>query len=107
MGVVLRYQGPEEYYLWSMSKERPYHALALKKGEIYKVLGKNTSGYDSNVWHEVRMVFDGPRITVFFDGAEDLVVEDSAYVEGKIGLYNWGNTGSEFRKLRFVPEGGE
>ena len=104
LGFVFRHQSSDQYYLWSMSAERPYRALALKNGSDYSVLGSVRSGFDVNSWHEVRFVFEGPKVTCYFDGEKDFMVDDSTLSNGTIGFYSWGNSGSYFRNLRFIPK---
>ena len=105
LGFVLRHQGPEKFYLWSMSAERPYRALAMKNGADYRVLGGVKAGFEPREWHKVRIVLDGSQITAYFDGAKDFSVDDTTLTSGAIGFYSWGNSGSYFRNLRFVPAG--
>lgn len=103
LGFVLRHQGPEEFYLWSMSAERPYRTLAHKNGEGYRVLGSVKEGFELREWHEVRLVLEGSKISAYFDGEEDFSVDEARLRTGAIGFYSWGNSGSYFRNLRFIP----
>lgn len=105
LGFVLRHQGPDKFYLWSMSAERPYRALALKNGDDYKVLGGVKEGFNLREWHEVRLVLDGSKITGYYNGDKDFAVDDATLNSGAIGFYTWGNSGSYFRNLRFIPAG--
>lgn len=101
LGFVFGYQDPQTYYLWSISAERPYRALALKNGDDYQVLGGVHFGYAVKKWHSVRLVIDGPKISGYFDGEEDFSVDLNDFNGGKIGFYSWANSGSQFRNLRF------
>jgi outer membrane protein assembly factor BamB len=107
LGFVIRHRDPENFYLWSISSERPYRALAVKAGEGYEVIDGVDAGYAPRTWHRVRMVFANGKVTVFFDGEQDFSIEDpegAGLGPGQtIGFYSWGNSGSRFRKLRFVP----
>ncbi|MGY8644061.1 MAG: outer membrane protein assembly factor BamB family protein [Verrucomicrobiales bacterium] len=107
LGFVLRHQGPEKFYLWSMSAERPYRALALKNGDDYNVLGGVKEGYALREWHTVRLVLEGSTITGYYNGDKDFTVDDATLKSGALGFYTWGNSGSYYRNLRFVPAGKE
>ncbi len=52
-------------------------------------------------WHAVKLVREGPSITVFFDGEQVLTAKDDALGAGRIGLGSFDDTG-EFRELRIV-----
>ncbi|NNE92657.1 MAG: hypothetical protein HKN23_13505, partial [Verrucomicrobiales bacterium] len=105
LGFVFGHESADKHYLWSMSAERPYRALALKNGDEYTVLESRREGYDVKAWHEVRLVFKESNVTCFFDGQKDFTVENIDLTgEGTIGFYSWGNSGSYFKNPRFVPD---
>ncbi len=104
LGFVMGYQDPENYHVWSICSERPYRALALKQsGKDYRVIGGVKEGFTPSKWHDVRVQVMGDEVAVFFDGKEDFRSRDSELRRGKIGFYTWGNSGSYFRNLSFVP----
>lgn len=105
LGIVLNHQSPDRFYLWSMCAERPYRTLAVKNGEDYRVLGGVKEGFELRKWHTVRFVLDGTKITGYFDGHEDFSIDDGTLTSGAFGFYSWGNSGSYFRNLRFIPAG--
>ncbi len=101
VGVVLRYSGADQHYLWSAHNQRPFRALAVKQGDRYDVLASKAGGYQRRKWHKVRFVFEGARISGYFDGAKDFEIEDSTHSSGAIGFYSWGNSGVKFRNVKF------
>ena len=94
----------KNYYVWSMDRQRSFHILGRKQGDAYQTLAKNTAAYAKNQWYQVRVVLDGPQITVFVDGEKDLEAVDETFAEGTIALYAWGCAGAKFRSVRWVPK---
>lgn len=104
LGVAFRFGGRENYYLWSMDAQRSYHVLAKKQGDAYETLARNGATYAKNQWYSVRVVLDGPRITVYVDGQKDLEAVDENFAKGTVALYAWGCAGAKFRNVRWVPK---
>jgi outer membrane protein assembly factor BamB len=104
LGVAFRFNGPENYYVWSMDRQRSFHILGKKQGDGYATLAKNTATYEKNRWYEVRVVLDGPKVTVYVDGVKDLEAVDETFSDGTIGLYSWGCAGAKFRNVRWAPK---
>ena len=52
----------------------------------------------------VRVVQDGPKLTVYIDGEKDLEAEDATFPKGTIALYSWGSTGVRFRNIILKPK---
>ena len=100
LGVAFRFQGPEEFYLWAMDRQRGFHVLALNDGENYQILAENTQGYEPNRWYQLRVVLDGPKIQVYIDGQLDLQATDDTLSGGTVALYSWGSAGAKFRNVR-------
>ena len=100
-GVAFRLTDAEEHYLFAMDAQRSFRVLAGKRGNVYRVLAHNDRGYQANRWYQLRIVLDGPRITVFVDGEKDLEAVDGTLPRGTFALYSWGSTGAKFRNLRW------
>jgi len=109
LGFVMRHSGPDNFHLWSISSERPYRALAIKDDTNYTVTANVDAGYAPREWHKVRFVFAASEMIVYFDGEQDFSIDDAGAEDigpgQTIGFYSWGNSGSRFRNLRFVPAG--
>lgn len=101
VGVALRYQGPENYYLWNTHNQRPFRALAVKQGERYEVLAANKRSFERRKWLKIRIEFNGTRITGYVDGEIDFEIDNATYKSGTIGFYSWGNSGVQFRNIKF------
>lgn len=96
-GLVWRYRDPNNYYI--------VRANALENNVVlYKVLnGRRTSiapkgtaagtygvkhKVPSQTWNTLRVTFNGPQFTVYFNGDKLFDVEDSAFrTAGKVGLW--------------------
>ena len=109
-GIVFRAQGPEQYYIWSMrsfiyEKYAHFagHVLACKHADGYRVIAHNQRGHELAYWHKIRIILDGPRLSVFFDGEKEFDVTDTTFTEGAVGLYSWGSVGAQFRRIRWTP----
>jgi outer membrane protein assembly factor BamB len=102
LGVAFRFNGPGDYYLWSMDQQRSFRILAKKNGDTYQTLAKSTIGYEKDRWYAVRVVLDGPKITVYVDGEKDLEAVDETFAKGTVALYAWGCAGAKFRNVRWV-----
>ena len=74
----------------------------MKHGDTYRTLSVTPTGYEKNRWYQVRIVLDGPTITVSLDGQEDLKATDETLTSGTVALYSWGSTGSKFRGVRLI-----
>lgn len=101
VGVVFRYQDPDNYYLWSTHAQRPFRALAVKQDARYEILAEEGEGYQRGKWFQVKFVFSGSRVTGFVNGEKSFEIQDPTFSEGAIGFYSWGNSGVQFRNVRF------
>jgi hypothetical protein len=96
IGVMVRYQDSDNYYLFSMGKQRRYRKLTKRVNGVLGVLAEDTVPYTMNQWYSVRIEVQGSNIKVYLDRALLFDVTDDSIASGKVGLYSWGNAGSEF-----------
>ena len=101
LGVAFRCQAPGRYYLWAMDAQRSFRILACKNGDTYRLLVSNSNGYRSHHWYKLRVVLDGPKLTVYLDGEKDLEATDETFRTGTFALYAWGCKGAKFRNVRW------
>lgn len=101
IGFVFGYTDPEHYHLWSMHGQRPFRALAVKDGADYRVLSENKRGYQKRRWYRVELEFSDSGVEVRIDGVKDLETRLPATLGGRFGFYSWGNSGVDFRSVRF------
>ncbi len=104
IGVAFRWNGPSQFYLWYMDGQRRYRTLAVKDGVSYQALESKRRGFEMRRWYPVRIVLDGPRISVYVDGDLEFVTLDGTHSKGSIALFCWGNAGALFREVKFTPK---
>jgi polysaccharide export outer membrane protein len=99
IGLMFRYLDKDNYYRFSMDRQRRYRTLTKKiKGE-FLILAEDDVAYSQNRWYAVKIEAVKDNIKVSIDGSLILDVTDDALNQGKVGLYCWGNAGSEFRNI--------
>ncbi|MCP4640565.1 MAG: PQQ-binding-like beta-propeller repeat protein [bacterium] len=101
LGVAFRFGGPDQHYVWSMDRQRAFHALACKDGDSYQLLAANAGAYDRNKWYSLRVELDGSRIAIFLDDEQEFELEDATHSSGAFALYAWGCAGAKFRNVRW------
>ncbi|MBN2448856.1 MAG: PQQ-binding-like beta-propeller repeat protein, partial [Lentisphaeria bacterium] len=90
LGVAFRFGGADNHYLWSMDAQRSFHVLGRRRDGAFEVLARNGAAYEPKRWYEIRVVLDGPRLSVYVDGTKDLEAVDDSFATGAIALYAWG-----------------
>jgi hypothetical protein len=96
IGVMFRYQNGNNYYRFSWDKQRGYRRLVKKQGGVFSLLAQDSVPYTVGQTYQVRIVAQGPLLTVSIDGVPVFSVTDAAISSGGIGLYSWGNSGCYF-----------
>jgi len=102
VGVAFKWNSVSKYNLWYMDGQRHYRTLAVKNEFRYQALESNRRGFQMRRWYPVRIVMEGPRITVFVNGQKEFETYDGTHKKGTIALFCWGNSGALFRDLKFV-----
>jgi hypothetical protein len=102
VGVAFKWTGVSKYNLWYMDGQRHYRTLAVKNEFSYEALESNRRGVEMRRWYPVRIVMEGPKITVFVNGQKEFETYDGTHKKGTIALFCWGNSGTLFRDLKFV-----
>jgi len=103
LGVMFRYQDPQNYYRFSMDRERAYRRLVKVANGATTILAQDSVTYQSGRWYEVKARALGNQIQIYLDGVLLFSVTDNAIPAGRIGLYAWGNDGSRFDQIRVTP----
>ncbi|SHH05541.1 protein of unknown function [Jatrophihabitans endophyticus] len=90
-GVVFRYTDRNNYYRFSMDRERKYRRLVAKVGGRYRTLAQSrVVGYRPGRSYRIRVVAVGADLTVLLDGATVARAHDATLPAGRFGLYTWG-----------------
>jgi hypothetical protein len=78
-----------------------WHTLACKDRDNYRVLASNRKGYETDRWYQLKIVLEGPKISVYVDGEKDLEATDTTFDTGTFALYAWGSAGAKFRNVKW------
>lgn len=89
-GVIFRYVDSDNYYRFSMDKQRHYRRLVVKHNGKFRLLAHGTYGYVSGTTYTMRALVTGSRIRIYVNGSQTYDVTDSTLDHGRIGLYTWG-----------------
>jgi len=99
IGVMFRCQDANNYYRFSWDKQRAFRRLVKCEDGGFTLLAEDSVPYTIGQVYDVEMVADGPNIEVWVDDIQIFSLSDTAFTEGTIGLYSWGNTGSYFDNI--------
>lgn len=99
IGLVLRYRDADNYYRFSMDRERSYRRLVKKVGGTVTVLWEDDAAY--NLAQSYRLVIEayGDRLRGYLDDVLLFSVQDQAIGAGRVGFYCWANAGAHFESL--------
>ncbi len=103
MGVMFRYQDPQNYYRFIWFREKHFNAprrqlSRVQNGEV-TVLAHNDVAYVTNQSYEVKIVTSGTNLQVLVDGYSVLTASDSTFADGSVALYCWGNQNTIFDNI--------
>ncbi len=99
IGVMFRYKNADNYYRFSMDRQRKYRRLVKNVNGNFTVLSEDTVKYKLNQDYLLKIEAIGTNIKVFLDGEKIFDESDPGIASGAIGLYNWGNKGSYFDNI--------
>ena len=92
IGVVFRYQDANNYYRFSMDRQRGYRRLVAKIDGRYRLLAESRSSYVKSRWYRVRTVAVGGHLQILLNGSSVFDVHDTRLTTGKVGVYAWGSS---------------
>ncbi|MFB7998967.1 hypothetical protein ACFC4G_39860 [Streptomyces sp. NPDC056002] len=102
VGLVFRYQDPDNFYFFTMTQELEYRRIGKKVAgnfaELDEAAFDPSGGYDSYCWLAVSAV--GDAFVAYLDGEQILAGRDSSLTKpGRVGLYTWNNSDASFEEL--------
>ena len=100
IGVLFRYAGPDDWYRFSMDRERGYRRLVRSVAGVVEELWSDTQQYLVGREYLVSLDALGDTLVGYVDGAEIFSVRDSAHPAGTVGLYCWAVQGARFAGVK-------
>jgi hypothetical protein len=98
LGVMVRYQDPNNYYRVSWDAQRTYRRLVKVVNGTFTLLAEEPVPYGTNQQYQLDVIANGDTLEVQVDGAPLFggPVADNALATGSVALYSWGNQNSIF-----------
>jgi hypothetical protein len=97
LGIMFRYQDGQNYYRFSMDRERAYRRLVKVVNGVTTILAQDTAAYTENQPYDIKIAVVLNYIQVYINGVLFFdVVDFSSIPSGKVALYSWGNANSYF-----------
>ena len=100
LGVLFRYQDPDNYYRFSMDRQRGYRRLVKRVGGETTLLWEDDGLYDLGLWYDLTVECVGDVLVGFLSGTLTFVARDNSLAHGKIGLYCRANKAARFGSVR-------
>jgi tetratricopeptide (TPR) repeat protein len=104
IGLVFRYQDPDNFYYFLMDAQRNYRRLGKKVNgtfqDLQTVALDTNQGYAVSQDIELTVAVSGQAFKAYLDGQEILSGQDSSIASaGRVGFYAWNNPGVQFKSL--------
>ena len=100
IGLMFRHQDANNYYRFSMDRQRSYRRLVKNVAGEFTVLWEDMTQYGLGREYILTVDCIGERLTGYIDGIQLFQVEDNQLANGRIALYCWRNTGARFSEVR-------
>ncbi len=113
IGLVFRYQDPDNFYFFLMDSQRGVMRLGKKIAGTFIELNEAAANttvapYTPGTNYNVAVAAVDDAMTVYIDDKQVLVGRDAdLLLPGRVGLYSWGNTGARFHRLELETIWGE
>ena len=102
IGVLIRYVDQDNYYRFSMDRQRGYRRLIKKEDGAVAVLWEDDKRYRRGHAYDLRVDCRGERLKSSLDGDPLFDVTDAAHPVGGVGLYCRANRAARFEHLRVL-----
>lgn len=96
IGVMFRYQGPDNYYQFNWNTGTNTRRLIKVKNGEFSVLAEDSTSYTVGQTYLLNIVANGSSLDINIDSAPIFSVVDTDFSVGGIALYSAGNAGSHF-----------
>jgi hypothetical protein len=99
VGVLIRYQDPDNYYRLSLDQNLGQHLLVkCEKGTISQ-LWSQPAGYSTRLPLELTVDAVGDQISAYLANNQLFAVSDATHKTGRVGFYTWSNPKAQFRHI--------
>ena len=105
LGVLFRYQDPDNYYRFTMNTRYGFSRLEKRDGGVFSTLAVNAIGDDPAVPLTLTADVDGPDIRISLDGSVVLAATDTAHASGSVGLFTQSPTRFDNVVINPIPAG--
>jgi hypothetical protein len=99
LGVMFRYQDPQNYYRFSWNKQNYTRRLVKCEEGVFSLLAQDYVTYQQGRSYALQVLADGDRLQVSVDDNPIFDVVDGSFAKGGVALYTWMNAGSFFDDL--------
>lgn len=99
IGIVFRYQDQDNYYRFSMDRQRSCRRLIKKVDGVVSVLWEDSIAYTQGQPYGLLIYAYEDRLLGYLDNILLFTVLDGDISNGSVGLYCWANTGAYFESL--------
>ena len=87
LGILFRYQDPDNYYRFTTNTRYGFSRLEKREAGVFSTLAVNAVGDNPDAPFTVAVEVDGPNIRISMDGAFVLAASDNAHPSGSVGLF--------------------
>jgi YD repeat-containing protein len=100
LGLMFRYIDNDNYYRFSMDRERSYRRLVKKVNGVYTTLWQDTTRYTTGSNVSVVVTAVGNMLTLSINGTQVFTGSDTSLRRGTVALYSWGENMARFDNVR-------
>jgi len=99
LGVMFRYSNSDNYYRFSMNREKQFARITRFHNGQATILDKQLFEYEVGRWYPVLIYAVDSRIQIYIDGKRMFDAQDDKLTAGAFAFYSWRNAGSWFKDL--------
>jgi lysophospholipase L1-like esterase len=88
IGVLFRYQDPDNYYRLSINARYGFIRLEKRESGVFFTLARSALGFDPAATYTISVETNGSEIRTSIGGAVQLVANDTSLNRGSVGLFS-------------------
>ena len=106
-GLVWRYRDASNFHAAILNlSDHKISVYRVTDGNRIRLEMRDGLELDGDAWHTVRVIHDGPRVTVFIAGIRVLQDDDRRYapdMDGRVGVLASGSAEIDFDDVKMAP----